>query len=102
MTRKYYHFRVLCLGTFPTEMLMKERCWPRNETSASLITESIKHPQKFSRYFMHLASDKRPRSKKWPDNTILLEVIEKTSKNGRKSKKKVAKKVAKKRGKAAG
>src|SRR5690606_1259658 len=30
MTRKYYHFRALCLGTFPTEMLIKERCAKRN------------------------------------------------------------------------
>jgi hypothetical protein len=76
-----YHFRLLCEGAFPIEMLTREKCWPRNAGSAQILEDSIKHPLKYKRYFMFMASNKRPRKGKWPaDKALLLDVQEKESK----------------------
>lgn len=97
-----YHFRVLCTGgAFPVEMLMREKCWPRNKNSAEILRDSIARPFKYlNRYFMFMASEKKPRSKKWPDNTVVIDVVEKVkkapiSKKRRTSKRKTASKKRK-------
>lgn len=57
------HFDVKGVGTFPTDMLRYDQCWPSDTDSATKINP--RHQLQFVPYTVHLTSHSHPTNGRW-------------------------------------